>query len=165
MSAGAARVWTYRSLSPEATRAFGERIGRELLPGDLITLEGELGSGKTTLVQGIARGAGVQSRYVSSPTFVLVSTHRGRCPFHHIDLYRLEGSAAVEDLGLVDYFSKEAISVIEWAERAGTFLPEERLSVKITVLSEDQRAFYLTAEGTRPEEVLEQIREGVSRDG
>ena len=135
--------------NPEQTRAFGETIGRRLEGGEVLALAGEIGSGKTTLVQGIAKGAGVRSPYVASPTFVLVSTHQGRVTFHHIDLYRLQGNLQIEDLGFFDYLCESAVAVIEWADRAGSLLPAEHLRIDMDLLSESERRISVCANGNR----------------
>ena len=105
-----------RSDSEDETRAFGARLAAALQPGDLVALEGELGSGKTVLVQGIAQGLNVSDQ-VHSPTFVLHHRYAGRVPLDHYDLYRLEGLGWL-DTGL-DEPSPDAVTVVEWSERAG----------------------------------------------
>src|SRR3990170_4836152 len=101
----------------DETISFGEALGSRLGPGDVVALFGELGSGKTTLTKGIARGAGVAAE-VFSPTFTLIHEHPGRVPFYHVDLYRLTGQEDVEDLGIEEYLYGQGLVVIEWAERA-----------------------------------------------
>jgi len=144
---------------PEETRALGEAIGRRLRGGDLLALMGELGAGKTTLVQGIAKGVGVTSSPITSPTFVLINTHRGRLLFHHIDLYRLENLGEIEELGLCEYIGGEAISVIEWADRAASLLPQEQLSLSMAVLSENEREFTLVGIGGRYRDLIRALKE------
>jgi tRNA threonylcarbamoyladenosine biosynthesis protein TsaE len=102
--------------SVEETRELGRRLGQVVEPGDVIALEGDLGTGKTELVKGLAEALGVASR-VHSPTFVLHHRYQGRVPVEHYDLYRLEGMAWV-DTGL-DEPAPDAVTVIEWPERAG----------------------------------------------
>jgi len=154
MASGPSEKLVRLTKDPEQTRAFGESIGRRLEGGEVLALVGDLGSGKTTLVQGIAKGAGVASRYVASPTFVLVNTHPGRVTFHHIDLYRLEGPLQIEDLGLLDYLCEEAVAVIEWADRAGSLLPAERLTIELTLLSENERRLFVWGSGRRYVELI-----------
>ncbi|HET6370424.1 MAG TPA: tRNA (adenosine(37)-N6)-threonylcarbamoyltransferase complex ATPase subunit type 1 TsaE [Nitrospiria bacterium] len=147
MTSTARETFSRITRSPEETRRVGESIGRELSGGEVLALSGELGAGKTTLVQGIAKGLGVRTPYVASPTFILVSTHFGRVVLHHVDLYRLDGEAQAEEMGLLDYFSNDAVAVIEWADRALSLLPAERLTVTLKMLSEEEREITLSAEG------------------
>ena len=123
--------------SPEQTRGIGERIGRRLRSGDVILLNGDLGAGKTTLAQGIAAGLCV-TEPVQSPTFTLVAEHIGRgdngvpLRLHHLDLYRLGDESDLESFGYEQYLEPEdGVSVIEWPERAGNWLPERFLLVRI----------------------------------
>ncbi|MER3454690.1 MAG: tRNA (adenosine(37)-N6)-threonylcarbamoyltransferase complex ATPase subunit type 1 TsaE [Acidimicrobiia bacterium] len=102
------------SSGAEETEALGEALSHHLREGDLVVLRGPLGSGKTTLVRGIARGLGCPA--VSSPTFVLVMEYRGRKTLRHADFFRLESSVEVEDLGLEEIMGPEAITVVEWPE-------------------------------------------------
>jgi len=106
----------YRTRSPEETRALGEALARRLSPGDLVALLGDLGAGKTTFVQGLARGLGVPPEvYVTSPSFTLVNEYPGRVPLFHVDLYRLSPEET-EELGLAEMLSR-GVMVVEWAER------------------------------------------------
>jgi tRNA threonylcarbamoyladenosine biosynthesis protein TsaE len=148
-------VWTTES--PEETRRLGEAIGKNLSGGEIITLIGDLGAGKTTLTQGIAKGAGVQNRYVTSPTFALINCYTGRVPFYHIDLYRLKTASDVEALGLLDLLSEKAVVVIEWPEAAEDLLPEERLNVKLTPLCESVREISLSGEGGRYAKLIQTL--------
>jgi tRNA threonylcarbamoyladenosine biosynthesis protein TsaE len=108
---------TIRTSSEEETAAAGERLGRDLSPGNLVLLTGDLGAGKTAFVRGLARGVGAQGDEVSSPTFTLIQEYAGgRATLHHVDLYRL-APAEVADLGLDDLVSGRDIVAIEWAER------------------------------------------------
>jgi len=103
------------STSPAETEAFGERFGKRLRPGDLVLLTGELGAGKTTFVRGVARGIG-SSAPVASPTFQLVRMYAGRVQLAHIDLYRIERTSELADLGL-DELLDQGAAVVEWGER------------------------------------------------
>ncbi len=108
----------FETHSPNDTLSLGEKIGRHLEAGDIILLFGDLGAGKTTLTQGIARGLEVaREEYVRSPSFTLVNEYKGKVPVFHIDLYRIASSHELEDLGLEDVFSGEGISIVEWAEK------------------------------------------------
>ena len=103
------------SKSPAETEAFGERFGKRLRPGDLVLLTGELGAGKTTFVRGVARGID-SSAPVASPTFQLVRIYAGRVQLAHIDLYRIERTSELADLGL-DELLNQGAAVVEWGDR------------------------------------------------
>lgn len=124
--------------SPDETRAFGRELSARLRPGDCVGLIGELGSGKTCLAQGICEGLNVPDR-VTSPTFILVNEYLGRdagsrpVSIYHFDLYRLPDPYALIDLGWDDYLSGDGICLIEWAERAGSLLPERTLHIRIDI--------------------------------
>lgn len=108
----------HRTGSVEETEALGRALGAQLHPGDVVLLTGELGAGKTAFVRGLAQGLGVDPDEVSSPTFTLMQEYRGRVTLCHLDLYRIEGEADIEDLGLDDA-AAGAVLAIEWAERMG----------------------------------------------
>jgi len=146
------------SRSPEETQALGQVLGLAARPGDLFLLWGELGSGKTCLVQGIARGLGVRDS-VRSPTFVLVAEHLGRLMLYHIDLYRLDDPREVQDLGLDDYLEGDGLCVVEWADRAMPAFPEDHLLVELQLRSRRQRMLRLISRGSRYAELLERVRE------
>jgi len=118
------------------TQNVAGRLAAYLKPGDVITLEGDLGVGKTSFTQGLAKGLGI-TQTVNSPTFTIIKEyHQGRLPFFHMDVYRLEDSH--EDLGFDEYFFGEGVSVIEWAERIEEFLPTERLNIKIMLSNSNE---------------------------
>ena len=122
---------TVRTNSAEETRALGEQLSGRLGPGSVIALIGDLGSGKTTLVQGICRGLGVTG-IVNSPSFTLVNEYRGRWPVYHLDCYRLEGTEDLLGLGCEEYFYGDGICLVEWAEKAADLLPVQRIEVHLT---------------------------------
>ena len=123
----------FRTHSPEETQEIGVEIGRQLNPGDVVALIGDLGVGKTCLTQGIARGAGVyQDQTVNSPSYILINEYAGKIPVYHIDLYRLERLEDIIALGLEEYLEGDGICVIEWADRMGELLPENYIQVSIT---------------------------------
>jgi tRNA threonylcarbamoyladenosine biosynthesis protein TsaE len=131
--------------SPEETRSFAEKFAGSLSPGTVICLEGELGSGKTTFVQGLAKGLGIKD-FVTSPSFIIISEHKGKLPLYHIDLYRLSDGAEVEDLGIEDCFESGGITVIEWAEKLGDVRPKKYTSIKIEPISDNERRFLMDKE-------------------
>lgn len=112
-------------------RAWGERLGRAATPPLVIALSGELGAGKTTLAQAICRGAGVRD-FVTSPTFALVQRYEGaRAPVYHVDLYRLESSRELMNIGWDDVLRDDAVVIVEWPERAGGRMPNDALHIEI----------------------------------
>jgi tRNA threonylcarbamoyladenosine biosynthesis protein TsaE len=120
-----------RSRSARATRALGERLGRLLRPGDVVALEGDLGAGKTELVRGACAGARVPARDVSSPSFAIVATYRGRLPVHHADLYRIGDEDELYGTGFGDLVGGEGALLVEWADRIPGALPAERLTIRL----------------------------------
>lgn len=139
------------SYSENETKKVAARLAAFLKPGDVITLEGDLGAGKTTFAKGIASGLGV-AETISSPTFTIIKEYEGRIPFYHMDAYRLEHSE--EDIGFDEYFEGKGICVVEWATFIETFLPEIRLNVKISYIDEDTRKLTFTAIGFYYEAIL-----------
>ncbi len=158
----AAAPFEWVSSSAEQTQRFGEQLGRLLHPGDVVAFHGDLGSGKTTLIQGIARGLGRDSSQVKSPTFVIMREYSGNVPLVHIDGYRLEGpsSAAWLDLDLI--FSPSKVTLIEWAERLQGLLPEERFEVRLSHVSTNRRRVQVTPVGIRAGKLLGQLKDAVS---
>lgn len=149
------------SRSAEQTRRAGMRLGGLLQPGDVIGLVGDLGSGKTTLVQGIAAGWGSLDQ-VSSPTFVLVNVYRrpDQGKLYHLDAYRLSNAQEAEDLDL-EAMMESGPLIIEWGDRISSVLPDERLWLKIKWMDENQRDFLFTAFGARYESLLAEFRRRV----
>jgi tRNA threonylcarbamoyladenosine biosynthesis protein TsaE len=127
--------------SPSETEALGGELARHLGAGDVVLLFGELGSGKTCLVKGIARGLGIDPDRVHSPTFIMVNRHQGRVPLHHVDLYRLRAGEDISDLGLADLFAGEGVTAVEWAERLSeAALPLPRLEVRLAHAGGERRS-------------------------
>ena len=119
---------------------FGRRMAEHLVPGDVVLLHGDLGAGKTTLVQGVAAALGVEEP-VQSPTFTLAQEHQGReLVVYHLDLYRLDDPSELESMGYETYIDPvDGVSLIEWPERAGDWLPESFWLVRIAHLGGDRR--------------------------
>jgi tRNA threonylcarbamoyladenosine biosynthesis protein TsaE len=124
--------------SEQETFALGKTLAETLQPGTFVLLHGDLGTGKTAFVRGMAAGLGANPDEVSSPTFVLIQHYQGRLPLTHVDLYRLDSAAAVDDLGLEEMASGGVVA-IEWAERLPQRL-EDSVTVKITDLGNDHRS-------------------------
>ncbi|MBU0573478.1 MAG: tRNA (adenosine(37)-N6)-threonylcarbamoyltransferase complex ATPase subunit type 1 TsaE [Candidatus Margulisbacteria bacterium] len=128
------------------THKLGKKIGGALKDGEIVAFYGPLGAGKTTLIQGIAEGFGVKD-YVTSPTFTLINEYQGKAfPLYHIDLYRLEDINEIDDLGIDEYFLKDGVCLIEWAEKMEESLPKDVIKIKIKYISEDERHIWLSSE-------------------
>ena len=121
----------YETRSAQETFALGERIGREAKPGEIYTLTGDLGVGKTVLTQGVASGLGIVGT-VNSPNFTIIQVYEnGRLPFYHFDVYRIGDEEEMEEIGYEDCFFGGGVCLIEWAERISGILPEMRISILI----------------------------------
>lgn len=119
------------TFSPEETFALGQKIGREAGPGDVFTLIGDLGVGKTVFTQGVADGLGI-TEPVSSPTFTIVQVYdEGRLPFYHFDVYRIGDIEEMEEIGYEDYFYGDGVTMIEWANLIEEILPESYRQIRI----------------------------------
>ena len=146
------------SHSETQTRRLGARLAVSLNSGDVLALVGELGSGKTRWVQGVCQGLEVTD-IVNSPTFTLVNEYIGRLPVYHIDLYRLGDVTEIFSLGLEDYLYGAGVSLIEWADRAEDYLPDDYLIVELYHLEETKRRIVLRAHGQRFIKVLADFKE------
>lgn len=124
--------------SPEETQALGRQLAAGLEPGDVIAMIGELGSGKTCIIQGICQGLDVVDD-VTSPTFTLINEYQGRLPVYHFDLYRLDDSKSVLDIGFDEYVDADGVCLIEWADKFPEILPEDRTEIRLNVLDADRR--------------------------
>jgi tRNA threonylcarbamoyladenosine biosynthesis protein TsaE len=134
--------------APEETRELGAAIADLLVPGDVISLTGDLGAGKTCLVQGAARSLGVQEP-VGSPTFVLVREYRGEIPVYHLDVYRLDRLQEVLDLGFEDLLDPGGVIFIEWGDAIDPLLPDSYLEVELSISGDDEmRLLAVTGRGS-----------------
>ena len=140
--------------SLEDTERLAYQLGTLVEAQDVITLEGDLGAGKTTFTKSFAKGLGVL-RNVNSPTFTILKQYEGRLPFNHLDVYRLADSD--EDLGWDELFYGDAVSVVEWAKLIEHDLPKERLQIEIYQVSEFARRIVFTPMGTRYEQLCEEL--------
>lgn len=148
------------SRSPEQTRRIGMRLGGALQTGDVICLQGELGAGKTTFVQGVAQGWGSLDS-VSSPTFILVNVYRraDQGQLFHMDAYRLDSTPEAEELDL-DSMLTQGPLLIEWPERIDGLVPDEHLWIMFEHVDEEEREMKFRASGKRYDELLEIVRRG-----
>ena len=149
------------SRSPEQTRRIGMRLGSALQAGDLICLQGELGAGKTTFVQGIAQGWGSLDS-VSIPTFILVNIYRraDKNQLFHMDAYRLDSTLEAEELDLDSMLAESAL-IVEWPERMAGLIPTERLWINLEHVDDEEREMMFKANGKRYDELLDAIRHSV----
>lgn len=138
----------------DETIEFSRRLGALLQAGDVLTLEGDLGAGKTTFTKGLALGLGI-SRTVNSPTFTIIKEYHGRMPLYHMDVYRVEDS--YEDLGFDEYFEGEGVTVVEWAHLIEAQLPSQLLKISIYLGENQSRRFILEPKGARYEELCKEI--------
>jgi tRNA threonylcarbamoyladenosine biosynthesis protein TsaE len=127
-----------QSNNEQETKEIGRKLGKKLQSGDVVCLIGELGSGKTTLVKGIASVFGINERDIASASFIIIAEHRETVPFYHIDLYRL-GNREVSEIGLDEYLGRDGISVIEWAEKAKREIPEGSIEIRIRHINDNSR--------------------------
>ena len=143
------------------TERIGERLARLARPGDVLALWGELGAGKTQLTKGVATGLGLDGGDITSPTFVILHEHYGgRMPLFHLDLYRLEG----QDLGTTGWeetLEGGGITVIEWPDRAGAGLPDDRVDIRLEHIADTKRRVLLSATGARSEELLREFHDSL----
>lgn len=139
----------YISENKEDTQALGERLGALLKPGDVICLEGELGAGKTTLAQGIARGLGVRED-VTSPTFTIIQDYlSARINLFHFDFYRIENPEDIQYLGFEDYLNSDGVILTEWHENICDYVPSERIGIRLSVNPDATRSIEIIAFGER----------------
>lgn len=156
------------------TQRLGMRLGDLMRGGELILLDGQLGTGKTTFTQGLAQGMGI-TEVINSPTFTLLKEYYAPLPtqqsgsgaqhstrkglaLYHFDLYRLDDPEEMIDLGFEDYFYGSGVCVVEWAEKADALWPAERLNIRLKMLSETKRGVLFIATGTRYCELLRQFQ-------
>jgi tRNA threonylcarbamoyladenosine biosynthesis protein TsaE len=153
-----AHMMDFFSRGPEQTRRIGMRLGGALQAGDVICLQGDLGAGKTTFVQGIAQGWGSLDA-VSSPTFILVNMYRrgDEARLFHMDAYRLDSTPEAEELDL-DSMLAQGPLLIEWPERMDGLVPDERLWISLEHINEEEREMKFKASGKRYDDLLEVIR-------
>ncbi len=149
--------WTFLSHSPEETERLGEELAELLQPGDVLALCGELGSGKTCFVRGVARGLGVDEGLVASPSFTLVNEYPGRMPLYHVDFYRLRGMDDVESIGFREYLASGGAVAVEWADRVREAIPPEALWIHFTFKGDTTREIAMRGEEGRGRAIVEAL--------
>jgi len=141
--------------SPEETEEVGKLLGMHLGPGDVISLIGELGSGKTCFTRGIAFGLGIgETVPIVSPTFTLINEYPGKTPLFHFDLYRIEDKGRIFDLGYQEYFYGKGVAVIEWGEKATHLLPDEYCLILFSSAFDEKREIKIKGHGKRFIEII-----------
>jgi len=131
--------------SEKETFQLGYRISQELKTGDAISLEGDLGTGKTVLTKGIAAGLGINNP-ITSPTFTLVNSYEGRCILHHFDVYRVGDSEELLEIGWEEYFTDDTICIVEWGDRVSDILPENTIVIRLERDEKDYDSRIITIE-------------------
>ncbi len=150
--------WKTSLRSKADTERLGRAIGQVLRGGEVIALTGELGSGKTCMVRGIAQGVGLSPEKVSSPTFTIIQEYDSHPSIVHVDLYRLENPSEIEDIGLSSYFDTNHVVIIEWADRAEvTQLPNDRLILELSHAGRHYRQIRLRSSGIKSQALLEAL--------
>ena len=144
---------TYFTRSELETQALGEAIAQKLHPGTFVAVQGELGTGKTTLIKGICRYFECEDQ-VTSPTFTLVNEYKGSVLILHADLYRIAATRELEEIGFEDFSRDDAVTIVEWAERAGGFLPLPRIEIVCDYGDEERDRVYRILRCELPENSL-----------
>jgi len=144
--------------SLDETRALGEKLGKNLDPGTVLALSGDLGSGKTAFIQGLAKGLDVPDNYyITSPTYTLINEYPGRYHLFHVDLYRIENYADFDDIGLYEILRSDGVVAIEWADKLPKNLLPEYLAIHIDILNDESRKISMAAYGLRGENLIGKI--------
>jgi tRNA threonylcarbamoyladenosine biosynthesis protein TsaE len=152
---------TVISSDPAETFRMGRMIGEALKEGDMVALIGELGAGKTSLTQGIARGLGIGEGYqITSPTFTLINEYPGRINLVHLDVYRLDGSTDLPDLGYEEFFFSKNVTVIEWAEKILDVLPDKTIFIKMTYLDQNRRRIEISGDRVQVMPITSALKDG-----
>jgi tRNA threonylcarbamoyladenosine biosynthesis protein TsaE len=146
---------TLRSRSEAETFAWGVKLGEQLTEGAFVGLTGHLGAGKTLFSRGVAQGAGVPLDDVSSPTYAIVQSYRGRLALHHADLYRLTSEADLYSTGYFDTLESPGAMLVEWVDQVPGAAPDDALRISLSVVSPEERDFELHATGPASAQLLE----------
>lgn len=149
---------TFFASSEADLESLAARLSSVLARGDVVALVGELGAGKTRLVQGLARAWGVNPDEVTSPTFTLIHEYPGRVLLRHCDAYRLRHPEEFADLGLDELFGEDGVAIVEWADRVAEYLPRDHLRIEITATGATTRRIVVSATGMRSKEITDELR-------
>jgi len=142
----------------ENTKLIGKLIAKNLTKGTVICLDGDLGAGKTTLTQFIAKEFGIDE-YITSPTFTIIKEYEGTLPLYHMDVYRIDSEDDMYDLGYEDYIYSEGVCIIEWSKKISNILPTNRINIYIERTdNENTRIFSIQGKGHTYEKILEELK-------
>ena len=150
------------SKNEQSTETLGAALGAVFEAGVVVALVGELGAGKTRLVQTIAAAMGVERRLVNSPTFILIQEYDARIPIYHFDAYRLHDTDEFLELGADELMDSDGVCLIEWANRVAGILPKDVLRIEIEITGTQSRLFHFTAAGPKSESVLARLRQNLT---
>lgn len=139
-------------------KIFGNKLSKYLRPGDVLSLNGDMGAGKTTLTQFIGEGLGIED-YITSPTFSIVQSYGDDPELHHIDLYRLEDSREIESIDADYYLYPEGITIIEWAVRAAEYMPRDIIEIMIKKVDDEKRVILIEGKNRKEKRVIEELSE------
>ena len=139
------------------TEHIGKIISNCLEKGTVICLDGDLGVGKTSLTQFIAREFGIDE-YITSPTFTIIKEYQGRLPFYHMDVYRIDSEDDMYDLGYDEYIYSEGVTIIEWSHKIEGILPEDRINIEIQRLNDQSRLMIIDGKGSTYEKLIEELK-------
>jgi tRNA threonylcarbamoyladenosine biosynthesis protein TsaE len=149
----------FKTNSPEETFAFGQCLAKVLGPGQVVCLAGDLGAGKTLLVQGLSKALGIEDT-VNSPTFTILNVYEANFPIYHFDLYRLEYAEELFDIGFYEYTEGQGLSIIEWPDKFPAELPNEYLWIDIKSSgSMNERILHVDAHGSAYEHICEELKQ------
>lgn len=147
-------MYTLITRSAAETQAVAEKLATLVKPGTVITLNGDLGAGKTTFTQGFAKGLGV-TRNVNSPTFTIMKQYQGRLPLYHMDVYRLEDTG--DDIGLEEYINGDGVAIVEWSNLIESSLPAERLGIMIERTGDEERQLTFAPVGDTYHAIVKEV--------
>lgn len=150
---------TINSKDENQTKNIAAKLAKHLNARDVLALCGDLGSGKTTFVKGLARGLNIKEKQVISPSFMLIRQYKGKLPLYHFDLYRLDYLEQVELLGYEEYFYGDGVCCIEWADKIKELLPPEYLEIDINFLSEHKRKIIFKSKSDRYNNIIRKLKE------
>jgi tRNA threonylcarbamoyladenosine biosynthesis protein TsaE len=149
------------STAPEQSFSFGRQLGQLLQEGSVLCLIGDLGAGKTLLVQGIAQGLGLNEE-ITSPTFTVMNVYEGTIPVYHFDLYRLESPEQLVDIGFDEYTNAGGIAIIEWPDKFPGFMPDSYLRIELIKTGDNDRLIKVSPQGAHHHLLYEELKQACS---